>query len=222
MVFFDRRHAGRELARQLLRYRDQRPVVLALPRGGVPVGFEVAQALAAPLGLVLVRKIGAPGHSEFAIGAVADGSHPEVVLHQDIVERLAVSKTYIDAEVAHQLREIERRREMYLRGERPLNLDGRTIIVVDDGIATGATVEAALRSLRHHLKTHLVLAVPVAAADTIETLRPLVDAVVCLQKPWDLGAISLHYLEFPQVSDDEVIDLLQRAHEAAAEPSAHV
>lgn len=221
MAFFDRRQAGRELAERLLPYRNQRPVVLALPRGGVPVGFEIARALQAPLGLILVRKIGAPGHGEFAIGAVADCGHVDVVLHRDVIGRLDIPKAYVDAEVDRQLREIARRRELYLAGQPPLDLEGRTVIVVDDGIATGATVEAALRSLRHRPKaSRLVLAVPVAAADTIEALRPLVDAVVCLRIPWDLGAISMHYLDFAQVDDSEVVNLLRGARELLAEPPA--
>ncbi len=211
-MFLDRRHAGRELAAQLLPYRDQHPIVLALPRGGVPVGFEIALALGAALDVILVRKIGAPEHAEFAIGAVADGVHPEIVLHQDVIDQLEIPKSYIDTEVTHQLREIKRRRELYLTGE-PIKLAGRTVIVVDDGIVTGATVEAALRSLRHRQSTRIILAVPVAAADTIQDLRPLVDGVICLRTPPDLGAISLHYRDFPQVTDKEVIELLRRARD---------
>jgi putative phosphoribosyl transferase len=221
MVFRDRVHAGRELAQELLRYRDKEPVVLALPRGGVPVAFEIARALAAPLDLVLVRKIGAPGHSEFAIGAVADGGHPEIVVHDDIIDRLAIPKTYIEVEAARQLAEIERRRQVYLAGHPPVDVTGRTVIVVDDGIATGATVEAALRSVRHNCPARIVLAAPVAAPDTVEALRPLADDIVCLQLPRELGAVSLHYLDFPQVTDAEVIDLLRRAHAAgSAVPAA--
>lgn len=223
MAFRDRTHAGRELAQELVRYRDEKPVVMALPRGGVPVAYEIARLLKAPLDIILVRKIGAPDHAEFAIGAVAFTAGPQIVLHQEVVDRLAIAKGYIDTEVKRQLAEIERRRQLYLAGRPPVDLSGRTVIVVDDGIATGATVEAALRAVAATRPARTILAVPVASADILEALRPRVDAIVCLQTPWNLAAISLYYLDFPQVSDAEVIDLLKRARSGGyppAEPAA--
>lgn len=218
MIFRDRIHAGRELADRLLPYRDHNPVVLALPRGGVPVGLEIAQALSAPLDIVLVRKIGAPWQPELAVGAVADGEHPEVVLNEDVLAMVDVPAGYIESETNNQLAEIERRRRVYLAGRVRVPIAGTTAIVVDDGIATGATTRAALRAVRHAQPARLVLAVPVAPAETIEALRPLVDDLVCLTAPASMGAISLFYHHFPQLTDDEVIDMLKRAS-ASARPT---
>jgi putative phosphoribosyl transferase len=210
-LFADRAEAGRRLAERLLRFKDARPVVLALPRGGVPVGFEVARALAAPLDLVLVRKIGAPFQPELAVGAVVDGGRPETVLNQEIVRELEVPESYIAEESARQLAEIERRRELYLAGRERAPVEGRTAIVVDDGIATGATMEAALHATRRANPQRLVLATPVAPPDTLERLRPQADEVVCLAAPRAFLAIGAFYDDFQQLGDDEVVDLLQRA-----------
>jgi putative phosphoribosyl transferase len=210
LSFRNRADAGRQLARQLIGYASQDPVVLALPRGGVPVGFEVAQALQAPLDLLLVRKIGAPGHSEFGVGAVVDGAHPQVVLNERIVAQLDVSPDYIEEETRRQLQEIERRRRHYLAGRRPVEVAGRTAIVVDDGIATGGTVRAALKGLARARPARLVLAVPVAPADTVERLRAEADDVVCLLTPEPFYAVGEHYDDFTQTSDRDVIALLSR------------
>lgn len=210
-IFEDRSDAGRQLASELMRYRDRRPVVLALPRGGVPVGFEVAKALHAPLDLVLVRKIGVPWQPELAIGAVADGQPPEVVLNDEIIDRLGIAEDSIAQEATKQLEEIARRRTIYLRGRSPIALGGRTVIVVDDGIATGATMRAALQSVRRRAPKRMILAVPVAASSTVEALRGLVDDTICLTAPSDLGAIGFYYMDFSQVSDNQVIDLLDAA-----------
>lgn len=210
-LFIDRSEAGRRLARLLLRFKDQRPVVLALPRGGVPVGFEVAQALDAPLDLMLVRKIGAPFQPELAVGAAVDGAHPEIVINRDIVERLHIPADYLQQESARQLEEIERRRRLYGAGRPGIEIRDRTAIVVDDGIATGATMEAALHATRRAGPRCLVLAVPVAPPDTIERLRPLVDEVECLVMPPDLGAIGRFYDDFRQLTDDDVVGLLEQA-----------
>ncbi|HEX2136296.1 MAG TPA: phosphoribosyltransferase [Microvirga sp.] len=211
LSFRNRAEAGRQLARHLLGYRSQNPVVLALPRGGVPVAFEVARELQAPLDLLFVRKIGAPGHPEFGLGAVIDGSHPQVVLNEEVLAQLDVDPRYIEAETRRQLEEIERRRKHYLAGREPVVVAGRTAIVVDDGIATGGTVRAALKGLARARPARLVLAVPVAPADTLERLRAEADDVVCLMTPEPFYAVGEHYDDFTQTSDREVIRLLDQA-----------
>ena len=179
-VFADRRDAGRRLVPALMRFKDQNPIVLALPRGGVPVAFEVARALDAPLDVVLVRKIGAPGHEELGLGAVVDGANPQIVLNDEIVRAVGADPAYIKAATARQLDEIERRRRLYRGSEPPLEIAGRTVIVVDDGIATGGTVRAVLQALTRSQPRRLVLAVPVAPRETIEALRAEADEVICL------------------------------------------
>lgn len=210
MVFEDRKDAGRRLAEALLEYKSRHPVILALPRGGVPVAAEVAQSLDAPLDLVLVRKIGVPIQPELAMGAVVDGAEPIVVRNEDIIELAGVSQREFDQVCQQECAEIERRRERYLHGRERSEVKDRVAIVIDDGIATGATMLAALRALRKRGPTELVLAVPVAAIETVERLRPEVDAVVCLDTPRDLGAIGYFYRDFGQVSDEEVIATLKR------------
>ena len=210
-VFTDRTEAGRRLAEQLERFKDQEPVVLALPRGGVPVAYEVAKALEAPLDLVLVRKIGAPFQPELAIGAVVDGERPELVINRDVVDEYRIPESYLESERRRQLEEIERRRQLYLAGRPRVPVRDRTAIVIDDGIATGATMEAALHATRRAGPKRLVLAVPVAPPDTLERLRPEVDEVVCLMVPAFLGAIGSFYRDFRQLGDDEVIELLRQA-----------
>ncbi len=216
MLFVDRCEAGRKLAKRLLAFRDKQPVVLALPRGGVPVGFEIAQALAAPLDLVLVRKIGVPFQEELALGAVADGEYPELVIDQQLMNALDVSQDYVDEEKAAALQEIERRRRIYLGGRQPVEVAGRTAIIVDDGIATGSTMLAALRATRRRGPARLVLAVPVAPADTLRRLEREVDETICLDTPANFRAVGQFYREFSQVQDAEVIELLDQAHKIFA------
>jgi putative phosphoribosyl transferase len=211
LSFRDRAEAGRQLAHQLMIHAGQNPVILALPRGGVPVAFEVARALRAPLDLVFVRKIGAPGHAEFGLGAVMDGTHPQIVLNEDALDRVRVPPGYIKEETQRQLQEIERRREHYLAGRRPVDVAGRVAIVVDDGIATGGTVRAALKGLSRARPSRLVLAVPIAPAATIERLRTEADEVVCLMTPEPFYAVGEHYDDFRQTSDREVTTLLDEA-----------
>ena len=209
--FVTGREAGKQLADRLLTFKDKHPVVLALPRGGVPVGFEIARVLEAPLDLVLVRKIGAPYQEELAIGAIADGEHPELVTDPALIADLDVSPEYLEQAKSAALQEIERRRRAWF-GDRPsVDVAGRTAIVVDDGIATGATMRVALRATRRRKPARLVLAVPVAPPDTIEELRQEVDEAICLDTPADFFAVGQFYRHFPQLRDDEVTALLDRA-----------
>jgi putative phosphoribosyl transferase len=213
-VFEDRREAGRRLVPALAQFKTQNPIVLALPRGGVPVAFEVARALEAPLDVVLVRKIGAPGHEELGLGAVVDGANPQVVMNDEIVREIQPDESYLRAETSRQLAEIERRRRVYRDGEPPLDIAGRTAIVIDDGIATGGTTTAVLRALARSKPARLVLAVPVAPRDSVAKLRSEADDVICLLTPDPFYAVGAHYREFTQTSDEEVVELLRRSKRA--------
>ena len=211
MKFADREAAGRQLAAKLAHLKEREPVVLALPRGGVAVGFEIARALEAPLDIVLVRKIGVPWQPELALGAVTDGASPEIFIDRDLADSLDIPDSYIEEETARQLEEIERRRRSYCEGRPALEIAGRTAIVVDDGIATGATMRVALQAVRRRGPARLVLAVPVAPPDTLAALATEADEAVCLEAPSRLGAIGYFYRDFHQMSDAEVTDLLARA-----------
>jgi putative phosphoribosyl transferase len=211
MMFQDRSDAGRRLAQKLRHLKDKQPIVLALPRGGVPVGFEVARALDAPLDVLLVRKIGVPWQPELALGAVTDGEKPETFIDKELARLLNISDEYVREETARQVEELERRRRVYCGGRAPLELAGSTAIIVDDGIATGATMRVALQAARKRGPARLVLATPVAAADTISQLRPLADEAICVKMPADLGAIGFYYADFHQMSDDEVTAILADA-----------
>lgn len=209
MIFADRRDAGRRLGRSLAAKGYKSPVVLAIPRGGVVVGYEVARILGAPLDVVIPRKIGAPGNPELAIGAV--GQDGTLVLDQGLVRTLGVSEEYLRGECDRQSAEIARRLAAYRQGHPAVDLEGMTVIVVDDGIATGATVLAALRSLRPSRPERVVLAVPVAPADTLDRLASEADEVDCLSTPEPFYAVGQFYHHFEQTSDEEVSDLLDRA-----------
>lgn len=210
MPFRDRIEAGRALARALVRYKADKPVVLALPRGGVPVAAEVATALDAPLDLVLVRKIGVPYQPELAAGAVVDGQRPVVVRNDMIIRHTDVSQADFAAVRDRELAEIERRRKLYL-GDRPHpRLEDRTVIIVDDGIATGATTRAALRAIRTRKPRKLVLAVPVAPTSSLSELKDEADDIVCLEDHENFGAIGSFYGDFTQVDDVTVTELLAR------------
>ena len=211
--FADRREAGRMLAASLARFQGPDTLVLALPRGGVPVGFEVARALGAELDVLIVRKIGAPGHEELGIGAVVDGDPPRLVINAPVAEMVGASQAYIEQEKARQLAEIARRKRAY-RGDRPdPRVAGRTVIIVDDGIATGGTVRAALSALRAMRPARLVLAVPVAPADSLAELEPECDEIVCLERPDFFVAVGGYYDDFTQTEDAEVVRLLEAARQ---------
>jgi putative phosphoribosyl transferase len=210
-VFGNREEAGRLLAVELKDLKGARPVVLALPRGGVPVAAEIARALEAPLDVVLVRKIGAPLQAELAVGAVVDGDEPELVLNEDIVSLLGVSARYIEAERRKELQEIERRRALYFGGRPRPEVSGRVVILVDDGLATGSTMRAALRATKRRGPARTIIAVPVGAPQTVAELQAEADEVRCLYMPESFGAIGLFYRDFTQISDATVEALLKEA-----------
>lgn len=216
MPFADRTDAGRKLAQALAAYKDQHVVVLALPRGGVPVAAEVAEALHAPLDLVLVRKIGVPMQPELAMGAVVDGATPLIVRNEEVIQLAGIEEAEFKMVCSRELDEIERRRQRYLGGRARIEVAGRTAIVVDDGIATGATTRAALRATRARKPKKLVLAVPVAPTDSLPAMKAEADEVICLEDYESFGAIGYYYSDFRQTSDQEVIDTLARFAPAPA------
>lgn len=217
--FQDRRDAGQQLARRLLSRYRRRPhtLVLALPRGGVPVAFEVAATLELPLDICLVRKLGAPGHAELAIGAIAASGVR--VLNADLIEQLAIPPHWIEQVTAAETAELERRQRVYRLGRPPMDLTDQTVILVDDGVATGATLRAALAILRQSQVKAIVVAVPVAHPAVVAELRPQVDDIVCLITPEPLQSISLWYSHFDQTDDDTVRALLQH-HDHHFSPEA--
>jgi len=208
--FHDRTDAGQQLATRLGAYANRPDVlVLALPRGGVPVAFEVAQALGAPLDIFLVRKLGLPGQEELAMGAIASGG--VTVLNSEVVDTLRIPSLLIDQVAAQEQRELERREHLY-RGDRPPpDVHGKTIILVDDGLATGATMRAAVAALREQKPDRIVVTVPTAALEICAAFRDLVDEIVCAMTPDPFDAVGLWYEDFSQTTDDEVRDLLARA-----------
>lgn len=209
--FEDRPDAGRKLAAVLAGERIGQPVVLAVPRGGVPVAAEIAAVLGAEMDLLFVRKIGAPSNPEVAIGAIAGSGEPQVVLNEELVGLSGATVAYVDAEAARQRTEIDRQRRRYRSDRAEVPLEGRNVIVVDDGVATGATLAAALKALRLQEVASITLAVPVGPPETLRLLARSADRIVCLRQPAGFRAVSCHYREFPQVCDQEVIDLMARA-----------
>lgn len=219
MIFRDRTEAGRRLAARLMNYANRPDVlVLALPRGGVPVAFEVATALHAPLDLFLVRKLGVPGHEELAMGAIATGGVR--VLNDEVLRYLGVPGEVIDAVASKEQRELERRERLYRDDRPPPDVRGKTVILVDDGLATGSTMRAAAAALRQQQPAQIVIAVPVAAPQTCDEFRSEVDEIVCAVTPEPFHAVGLWYEDFSQTTDEEVRDLLERAaHNRQRAPS---
>jgi putative phosphoribosyl transferase len=217
-IFRDRRDAGRRLAAELSAYADQSDVlVLALPRGGVPVAYEVARALHAPLDIFMVRKLGFPGYEELAMGAIATGGVR--VLDEDLLRMLEIPTEVIELVTATEMQELERRERKY-RGDRPPpDVQGRTVILVDDGLATGSTMRAAIAALRKEGAKKIVVAVPVAPPDTCAALKSQVDDIVCAVTPEPFRAVGLWYEDFSQTSDEEVRDLIDRAASDALSPA---
>jgi len=209
-VFFaDRHEAGRRLAEALLEYAGKDAIVLSLPRGGVVVGYEVARRLQLPLDVIITHKVGAPGNPEYAIGAVAENG--EVVLNKPEIRLLGVSEQYLREEIAHQEEEIERRVQLYRNGRRLPSLKNRIAILVDDGIATGFTMFAAAEAVKAEVPAEVVIAVPVAAPSSLQSLKPVVDRIVCLAAPTPFWAVGAFYRDFEQVTDEEVRRYLEES-----------
>jgi putative phosphoribosyl transferase len=209
VVFADRVEAGRLLAQKIAELAVENPIVLALPRGGVPVAAEIAQQLRAPLDVAFVRKIGAPGEPELAVGAVADGSEPEIVLNDKLVQALELDEDYIVAQAARELATIEMRRKEYESLRPTLVVADRAVIVVDDGVATGMTMQAALRQARRRKPSRLIAAAPVASREALAMLGNEADAVVCLASPRRFGSVGSFYRSFAEVTDADVAGLLR-------------
>ncbi len=209
--FTDRRDAGRKLAAAVAHLRSAQPVVLALPRGGVPVGFEVALALDAPLDVLLVRKIGVQGFPEIGLGAIVDGATPCKVMNPEVMAYWKPSPQYLADEERRQIAEIDRRRTLYCGNRAPFPVRGQTVLVIDDGIATGGTLKTALKALAGAGVQRLLFAVPVAPEPVLDELRKEADEGICLLAPADFRAVSPYYADFEQTTDDEVIGLLGAA-----------
>lgn len=205
MHFVDRLDAGRQLAVALARFREHHPLILAIPRGAVPMGRQVARALNADFDVVLVRKLGAPGNPELAVGAVDESGWATLT---DFAPSVGATSSYLAEETARQLAILRRRRALYTPHREPANPEGRTAIVVDDGLATGATMIAALHAVRARRPAHLVAAVPVASPEAIAKVRELADEVVCLDTTPGFQAVAAFYRDFPQVSDEDVVAIL--------------
>jgi len=219
MIFRDRHDAGRQLGKALARYSDRPNVlVLALPRGGVPVAYEVAQAIGAPLDVFLVRKLGFPGNEEYAMGAVASGG--VCVLDEDVLRSTGVSAGAVRRVIEREERELRRRERAYRDDRAALELEGRTVILVDDGLATGSSMRAAIEAVRRRHAQAIVVAVPVGPAERLQEFKRIADEVVCVASPTPFLAVGRFYGNFDQTTDEEVVELLERthAHPAARDP----
>lgn len=218
MLFRNRTEAGRQLTEKLRHFQHQDVVVLALPRGGVPIGFEVARALHAPLDVFVVRKLGAPGQEELAMGAIASGGVR--VLNHDVVQTLAISQQQVDAVSARETLELQRREKLYRGNRERVEVIGRTVILVDDGLATGSTMRAAVSALRRQKPNKVVVAVPVAARSTYAELQRAADEMVCLYTPLKFISVGQWYQDFSQTTDEQVSELLDAAAETIQRPTA--
>lgn len=216
--FPDRAEAGRQLGARLEKMNLERPVIYALPRGGVPVALEVARVLGAPLDLILVRKIGAPGAPEVALGAVVDGENPQTVINEEVQRLSGADASYLERARARELQELERRRARYLGGRTQVSPEGRTAIVVDDGLATGATMKAALIAMRQQGATKLCVAVPVAPVGVMAEFETLADLVVCLNAVRRFHGVGAFYDDFHQLTDEETVSLLREGWAATIGP----
>ena len=211
----DRRHSGRELARHLGHLKSQNVVVLALPRGGVPVAFEVARALDAPLEVFVVRKLGLPGHPEYAMGAIASGGVR--VLNDEVVRLYGIPERVVDAIVSHEQMELERREHVYRDGRPPLDVRGRTVVITDDGLATGSTMRAAVEAVRALGAARIIVAVPVGSPDSCREFAAIADEIICARAPEHFAAVGQWYDDFRQTTDEEVRELMRAA---LSEPAA--
>ncbi|TPN51456.1 phosphoribosyltransferase [Mesorhizobium sp. B1-1-7] len=221
-MFRDREDAGAKLGLELSRLQLHRPIVLALPRGGVPVAVEVAKALNAPLDLLIVRKIGAPGNPELAAAAIIDGDPGEVVLNREIVETYSLDDDALRVLIANERPELERRRLTYRGKTKPISIAGKTAIIVDDGAATGTTMKIAIRALKHRSPREIVVAIPVSPQETVTALEQEADRVVCLSQPGQFQALSHHYLRFPQLLDNDVVSAMAEAAQLYKTGQRHV
>lgn len=209
MYYIDRYDAGRKLADALLQYKDEKPLILALPRGGVVLGYEVSKTLKAPLDVFIARKIGVPFYPELGIGAIAPNGIK--ILNKQLIKSLNIPENEVEKVIELETKELNRRLELYRGDSPPLNLSGRTVILVDDGLATGVTAKASVLSIKKSNAKKIILAVPVSPPDTANEFRNEVDVFLCLHEPKEFYAVGAYYLNFNQISDNEVIDLLNKA-----------
>lgn len=210
-MFRDRPHAGQRLAVELLKYRGSDPLVLALPRGGVPVGYEIARSLSAPLEVIGVRKIGSPHQPELGVGAIVDGQEPQVLLDESLCASLHLSRADLEPVIEREREEMRRREEAYRGGRAATPVAGRIVIVVDDGVATGSTLRAVIEALRGRRAGRIVVAAPVAAPEALRRLQLLADEVICLHAPAWFRAVGQFYDDFSPTTDEEVVRLLETA-----------
>lgn len=210
-MFRDRQEAGQKLAAELAGLQLRDPVVLALPRGGVPVAKEVAKSLNAPLDLIIVRKVGAPGNPELSVAAIVDGDPPDVVLNREIIEAYSLDDAELAALINRERPELERRRLAYRGKRQPLSIAGKTAVIVDDGAATGTTMKVAIRALKRRSPREIIVAIPVAPPDTVAELAQEANRVVCLSQPARFHALGYHYLTFPKLTDVEITTALHEA-----------
>jgi len=209
MIFKDRQDAGYQLAQKLLKFKSENPVIVALPRGGVVTGYEVAKILDAPLDVMIIRKLGAPFQPELGIGAIAPNDVS--ILNLDAIKFLGISKNEMEEIIRRETIEMHRRIKLYCGDFPQLNLSGKTVIIVDDGLATGVTAGVAVLAIKHMVPEKIILAVPVSPVDTANKFREEIDEFICLQEPPDFFAVGQYYYNFDQVTDEEVISLLNRA-----------